>query len=336
MIHTGAKIDTANIYPKLFQQLSKENNIDFPQFKKTHIDEWNILNDVYRLRLLTNNEDTCEIAITMRINEYMQLKKRSFSPNAVLQYNELREFSEQFTPDWEEANDQIDYNTLASIATVWEHYIYYHYRQRLSSTIVDSTLKSILNKENILWDNFFEKQKNVLETIYTSECSSLSMTYSSFYSEKYSRRLSSILELYFAMQLDNYKPKEIFKAIPDERIKQEYTTLNKDIQTKRTNENPYTKEEQTECLHNEEQAWFAWMNVREQVSSLLKGNIKHAYDNATYRLKKQHLIQLKNEFGDYGINSNQWTEAFLNENCSYEVLLKKERPRDIIESKRGE
>ncbi|MBP9579769.1 MAG: hypothetical protein KBE39_09550 [Parabacteroides sp.] len=286
------------------------------------------------MRFLTDDEDTCEIAITMRINEYMQLKKRSFSPNAMLKYDELKKLSEQFTPDWEQANDQIDYNTLASIAAVWEHYFYYHYRQKLNSAVADSTLKNAINKEDMLWDNFFEKQKNVLDTVYegTSAYSSQSMTYSSFYHEKYSRRLSSILELYFAMQLDDYKPKEIFKAIPDERIKQEYNTLNKDIQAKNTSENPYTKEEQAECLRNEEQAWFAWMDAREQTSSLLKGGVKHAYDNATYRLQKQHLIQLKNEFGNYGINSNEWAEVLLNENCSYEVLLKKERPRDIVEN----
>ncbi len=335
--HTDLSIDTAGIYPKIFQLLYEENNINFPQFKKKHVDEWNVLNDVYRLRLLTNDEDTCEIAITIRIDEYMQLNKRSFSSNVVLQYDELKRLTEQLTPDWEEANDQIGCNTLASIAAIWEHYIYYHYRQKLSSTIIDSTLKNAIDKENTLWDNFFEKQKNVLDTLYeASAYSSQSMTYSSFYNEKYSRRLSSIIELYFAIQVNNYKPKEIFKAIADERIKQEYIALNKDIQTKKTNENFYTKEEQTQCLQNEAQAWFAWMDAREQVSYLLKGNVKHAYNNATYRLQKQHLIQLKNEFGHYGINSNQWTKAFLNENCSYEVLLKKERPRDIIESRRNE
>ncbi|MBP9579770.1 MAG: hypothetical protein KBE39_09555 [Parabacteroides sp.] len=44
--HTGVAIDTAGIYPELFQQLSEENNISFLQFKSTHPDEWDVLNDV--------------------------------------------------------------------------------------------------------------------------------------------------------------------------------------------------------------------------------------------------------------------------------------------------
>lgn len=72
------------------------------------------------------------------------------------------------------------------------------------------------------------------------------------------------------------------------------------------------------------------MNIRNEVSKVLTGNIKSVYDNATYHLQKQHLVELKNEYGEYGVTSSKYLEVLLTEDCSYKELLNSKRPREIF------
>lgn len=72
------------------------------------------------------------------------------------------------------------------------------------------------------------------------------------------------------------------------------------------------------------------MQRREIVSRYLSGNVKSVYDNATYRLQKQHLIELKNEFDEYGCLSAEYGKLLLMDSCSYEKLLNSKHPRVIL------
>lgn len=63
------------------------------------------------------------------------------------------------------------------------------------------------------------------------------------------------------------------------------------------------------------------MESRKEVSKLLNGRIQTTYDNATYYLQKSHLVDLKNEFMNYGAMPPSIAEAILDMNCSYEELL---------------
>ena len=55
-----------------------------------------------------------------------------------------------------------------------------------------------------------------------------------------------------------------------------------------------SREKAKACLSNEQKAWNSLMKVRKSTSRRLQGRIKSVYDNATYRLQRYHLIQLKN------------------------------------------
>ena len=63
------------------------------------------------------------------------------------------------------------------------------------------------------------------------------------------------------------------------------------------------------------------MKVRKSTSRRLQGRIKSVYDNATYRLQRYHLIQLKNAFEGYGAMSNDVYLCLLSDTCSYDELL---------------
>ena len=72
------------------------------------------------------------------------------------------------------------------------------------------------------------------------------------------------------------------------------------------------------------------MNIRDKISKHLTGNIKYIYDNATYHLQKQHLVELKNEYGEYKITSSEYSNLLLTEEDSYKELLNSKRPREIF------
>ena len=82
-----------------------------------------------------------------------------------------------------------------------------------------------------------------------------------------------------------------------------------------------SREKVKACLSNEQKAWNSLMKVRKSTSRRLQGRIKSVYDNATYRLQRYHLIQLKNAFKGYGAMSNDVYSCLLSDTCSYEELL---------------
>lgn len=49
---------------------------------------------------------------------------------------------------------------------------------------------------------------------------------------------------------------------------------------------------------------------------------KDIYNNATYRLQRFHLLQLKNSFEGYGVISNEDYSCLLSDTCSHEELLR--------------
>lgn len=66
---------------------------------------------------------------------------------------------------------------------------------------------------------------------------------------------------------------------------------------------------------------------------LIYFHITSVYENATYRLQKQHLIELKNEFDEYGCFGAEYGKLLLTDSCSYEKLLNSKHPSAILREK---
>ena len=168
-----------------------------------------------------------------------------------------------------------------------------------------------------------EAQISYFDSIGYGGGSASSMAYSQLYDEMYSVHLKGTLDLYFALQAENYKPDKVYKPISNNIVIQEYNTILHAIDSK--NYYDYldigSREKAKACLSNEQKAWNNLMKVRKSTSRRLQGRIKSVYDNATYRLQRYHLIQLKNAFEGYGAMSNDVYLCLLSDTCSYDELL---------------
>ena len=123
--------------------------------------------------------------------------------------------------------------------------------------------------------------------------------------------------------MKNYKPDKVYKLISNSIITQEYDTIFHAIDTKSYYDylDIGSREKVKACLSNEQKVWNSLMEVRKSTSRKLQGRIKSVYDNATYRLQRYHLIQLKNAFKGYGAMSNDVYLCLLFDTCSYNELL---------------
>ena len=82
----------------------------------------------------------------------------------------------------------------------------------------------------------------------------------------------------------------------------------------------YPVPERKEALSLEMKAWNDWMVARKSVSSLLSGQYKEAYDNATNNVRRMKYIMLKNRYSGYGVTSNDVYELLIPYTVSDEEL----------------
>ena len=168
-----------------------------------------------------------------------------------------------------------------------------------------------------------EAQISYFDSIGYGGGSASSIAYSQLCDEMYSIHLKGTLDLYFALQVKYYKPDKAYKPISNSTIIQEYDTIFHAIDTKSFYDylDIGSRGKVKECLSNEQKAWNSLMKARKGTSRKLQGRIKSVYDNATYRLQRYHLIQLKNAFEGYGAMSNDVYSRLLSDTCSYDELL---------------
>ena len=222
------------------------------------------------------------------------------------------------------------------ITSIYECYLYHHYLECLSQTIEEQEIRNTVAKEIVAWRNFYDSQSETLR-IFLSEIGSGVTRGSTFFSFKtsfYSRIKDSLLDLYWALTNPTYVIKSKFIPINEEYFEKEYLLMTDVIQdTTQFSDCYYPLEERLQIVQQEKKAWFELMQRREIVSRQLSGNVKSVYDNATYRLQKQHLIELKNEFDEYGCLSAEYGELLLTDSCSYEKLLNSKHPSAILREK---
>ncbi|EOS17884.1 MULTISPECIES: hypothetical protein [Parabacteroides] len=330
---TIEQIKITDDYKKLFQELSLKDYIYFPKFKNSNPDEFVVINGIYGLRMLTENEDTCDLTITWRIKEYAQLKGFGNFNDVIVEYQRLREIIDSIKPKKIDIEDF----QLNDIDCILEHYLCYHYWVLLNHLPKSKALEQLLNHENKIWNDYCNRQIKTLDAFICSRIGSGSICNSIiliFRKVLYNRRLNIILELYFALINEKYTPKQTYKPLENRIFEKEYNFFLKALlDTDFYFNDEYSLEEQRYILLQEQEMWNNLMNIRNKISKHLTGNAKYVYNNATYHLQKQHLVELKNEYGEYGVTGAEYQKLLLTDSCSYEELLNTKRPRVILQER---
>ena len=316
----------------------QEEYVTFPIFKKLYPLENDLIDTVCAVWLDYTIEDSCtqqsvvnkdshDIAVTALLQAYIEAKQIQLPQNPVDRYKCIDSIiTNNLIPDAElekDCGNQMQINASFNISEIWTEYLRYHYEKLLEELLKKKSISLPLQTEQEAFDKLLEAQISYFDSIGYSGGSASSIAYSQLCDEMYAIHLKGTLDLYFALQAENYKPDKVYKPISNSIIIQEYDTIFHAIDTK--NFYDYldigSREKVKACLSNEQKAWNSLMKVRKSTSRRLQGRIKSVYDNATYRLQRYHLIQLKNAFEGYGAMSNDVYSCLLSDTCSYEELL---------------
>lgn len=333
---TIEQITITDNHELLFQKLSRETYVQANDFAKTYPDEYKMTNAVLGLYMLTSSQDTLNLIIESWLDKYYTARGISKKTNTIEEYHQRDSIINGFIIDVEQIEELQDILIYFHITSIYECYLYHHYLECLSQTIEEQEIRNTVAKEIVAWRNFYDSQSETLR-IFLSEIGSGVTRGSTFFSFKtsfYSRMKVSILDLYWALTNSTYAINSKFIPINEKYFEKEYRLMADIIQdTTQFSDRYYPFEERLQIVQQEKKAWFELMQRREIVSRQLSGNVKSVYDNATYRLQKQHLIELKNEFDEYGCLSAEYGELLLTDSCSYEKLLNSKHPSAILREK---
>jgi len=315
----------------------QEEDVTFPVFKKLYPLENDLIDTVCAIWLDYTIEDSCmqqsivnkdsnDIAVTALLQAYIEAKQIQLPQNPVDRYKCIDSIiTNNLIPDAElekDCGNQMQINASFNISEIWAEYLRYHYEKLLEELLKKKSISLSLQTEQEELDKLLEAQINYFDSIgYSGSASSIA--YSQLFDEMYTIHLKGTLDLYFALQVKKYKPDKVYKPIPNSIITQEYNAILHAIDTKDYYDylDISSKEKVKVCLLNEQKAWNSLMKARKNTSRKLYGRIKTVYDNATYRLQRYHLIQLKNAFEGYGAMSNDVYSCLLSDTCSYDELL---------------
>ena len=330
------QIEITDDYDLLFQELSSETYIKADTFSMEHPDEYKMANAVLGLQRLTTNPDTLYLIINSWMDKYYEKKEITKKENTIEEYNQRDSIVNSFIIDIEQIDDFQNVYYYADMQSIWENYLFNYYLKELSSVLEDNELQNAFKEEMIAWKNLYNNQVKTLD-VFTSDIGSRDtrdFIFSNFKSSFYQRMKTSILDFYWVLTNSDYSIKEEFLPLKKTLFEEEYGTTIAYVQdTTVFTDDFYSLEQRTEIVKQEETSWYELMDKRDKVSSLLVGQVKIAYDNSTYHLQKLHLIELKNEFDEYGYSSPEYSTYILDEDCSYKELLNQKRPRERFSSK---
>lgn len=333
---TIEQITITDNHELLFQRLSCETYVKANDFAKTYPDEYKMTNAVLGLDMLTSSQDTLNLFIESWLDKYYTAKRISKKTNTIEEYHQRDSIINRFIIDVEQIDELQDILIYFHITSIYECYLYHHYLECLSQTIEEQELRNAVTEEITAWKNFYDSQSETLR-IFISDIGSgvtRGSTFFSFQTSFYSKMKVSILDLYWALTNLTYTVNSKFIPISKKYFEKEYLIMTDIIQdTTQFSDHYYPLEERLQIVQQEKKAWFELMQRREIVSRQLSGNVKSVYDNATYRLQKQHLIEMKNEFDEYGCLSAEYGELLLTDSCSYEKLLNSKHPSAILREK---
>ena len=263
----------------------------------------------------TDNKEAFDKEVTNWLDEYAKNQGREIPANSIADYQLRQDITDSLTIE----PAYLDYfYQYFWISYVFQDYLYHHYQMLLYQTVKDDELLALLKQEEKCWEQYYNQQYEMLDCIlFRGSASNIETEVSVFKSSFYYTKLKTLLELYFALTNSDYQPVKDYQPLKPTYFDKAYTIVKERI----IEEEGYSREKQTESVEQEQKAWEKLMESRKEVSKHLNGRIQTTYDNATYYLQKSHLVDLKNEFRNYGAMPSSIAEAILDMDCSYEELL---------------
>ncbi|MCQ2136087.1 MAG: hypothetical protein MJY67_04140 [Bacteroidales bacterium] len=184
-------------------------------------------------------------------------------------------------------------------------------------------LKDALNKEQELSKTFIDKFNNCYNTINANEYAECYSHWNEILAAVetdaiiYKQYADGIIPLYLALKEPKIyqieKPQTL--VIKDEWIEKAFVRFKRHLRSA----------EKKNALENDQKAWQAWVDSREEVSALLKGRAKQVYDNQTMLIRRTRFICLTDHyesFTDTGMSYSEF-ESLLGLDCTDEEIVER-------------
>ena len=231
-----------------------------------------------------------------------------------------------------EPQSQWDMNFHSGLeADFQDYYDRVLYREAVNHS--DRELADLLRKEQASWLVYHAALDSAYRVIdgdpHGMVGSAWSMAISGIAYDNALMRASSLEDFYFALtdSLEyHYAHKrsmigeyiiERHAEITDKGVLREYKRFMEYFEDKTffDPEYSYPVEELRNALEREMKSWQAWMESRNEVSSILTGLCKDCYDNATNNVRRHKLIMLKNRYQGFGLTSQFILDCLLPYHC---------------------
>ena len=118
-------------------------------------------------------------------------------------------------------------------------------------------------------------------------------------------------EIFLFTLMEKGRQMEVPEGFSSEVVLKEYTRFSDVIEQEGDLEYRHPAAERIKALSAERKSWNMWMTQRKNVSSLLSGNQKKAFDAATRILCREKLILLKNRYNTNDAFNPWFNESFL-------------------------
>lgn len=205
--------------------------------------------------------------------------------------------------DYEYRTSQWAINLRAGLAVdIYDFYIRLLYD--VNAKHLDDDLASALRTEQVAASKSMASMSNAYQTIDGSPLG--------FSGSSYSYRVSNFESLASTMELHAQEslmhsllggpplPSASFVSLPKAKklVQEEYKKFEATFEDGEMFEEGvvYSAEEKRKAVEVDRQDWNAWMNLREELSTLLSGSVRQAYDEATISIYRHKLIMLKNRY----------------------------------------
>ncbi len=322
MAQIESDIDTNEIklsrnFAEVFGQLKTHRWINFPWMKGRLPEEWEVDNELYGAKLLTEAYDKSEILdslISWRIDSY---KKENEIESGLMEYADMEKFLSRFRPkdDRDLALDEEQVST--EIDAEIEQYSASYYQTLLGQLPENKRLQAYAIKEYQTWKIFKRSQHRLLNALRDGHAPA--NEHANLEKALNIMKRQADVTLYFEM-IHKGKNEGSYEQLKDQFFFDVYNGFIKDL--KATQEMGFGKK--ITALMEEQKCWLSYIFARRQLSGKLTDAQEKVYDNCTNRLQKLHIIQLKNRMEGYGYCSDAYRSSLLNDSCSYPELYKYE------------
>ena len=221
---------------------------------------------------------------------------------------------ERFKVLQERIDSLCDYEPVYQSELNWRYGLAEKYQNLLVSLIAQKAiaianpeLSRALAEENDAWESYHAQFDSTFNRAVgpnpQHDYCSWSMEHSHGLCDDAVTREASLNDFFFVLA-DKSLPYIIERhiAVSNDLVSKKYREF---MNTLKDDEYYYPIPDRRKVLEEEMVAWDAWMMSRDVVSSLLSGELKDVYDNATNNARRRKYITLHNKYEGYGIISNE-------------------------------